>query len=252
MIEVACVCVGKKYDPALYVDQLYKGVLANVSEPFKFVVITDTPEHPYYNTIPCRTVQAPNWGNLQGPREAWWYKMFMFSPEAGFTDKVFYCDLDVIIQGSIDKFLDYGGNRFAICQDFNRKWVRNYRVSNSSIMRWHAPDYYNIWKEFNNDKDAFIKKFLGDQDFMTHYFAEREELKVWWPERWAMSFKWELYRGGLVKSGTGLDENNNWPASPSMYAVPEQPWVIPDECSIVVFHGDPKPWDTELGKQRIR
>ena len=52
MIEVACVCVGKKYDPALYVDQLYKGVLANVSEPFNFVVITDTPEHPYYNTIP--------------------------------------------------------------------------------------------------------------------------------------------------------------------------------------------------------
>ena len=52
MIEVACVCIGEKYDPALYVDQLLKGVKENLCADFNFVIITDTPNNPYYNSIP--------------------------------------------------------------------------------------------------------------------------------------------------------------------------------------------------------
>ena len=250
MIDVACVCVGDKYDPALYVDQLYKGLCKQLNEDFNLTVLTDTPNNPFYNTIPCRTVQVPDWKGLYGPRAAWWFKMYLYSPDAGFTGTVLYFDLDVILLKNIDKFLTHEPGGFVLCHDFNRKWIPSYNVSNSSVMRWFAPHYFHIWEEFNKARDEFIAKFHGDQDFMTHYFKDRDD-KSWWPHDWAMSWKWEIYRGGLIQSGTGLNDDGTWPAAPEKYHQPEQPWIIPHDCSVVVFHGEPKPWDTELGKQNL-
>ena len=33
------------------------------------------------------------------------------------------------------------------------------------------------------------------------------------------------------------------------YHNPEQKWILPGDCSIVVFHGIPDPYDTEFGLQ---
>ena len=217
--------------------------------PYIFNVLTDKPNDPFYKTIDAVTHHVPDWPEANGERKYWWYKMQMFNRAWGFTDTILYLDLDVIIINSIDKFVDYTEN-FAVCQDFNRRWIRDYVVSNTSVMCFHAPNYYKIFKSFNKNVSGNISKFRGDQDYITHYFKERNDLK-WWPNTWCQSFKWDCYRGGLIESGTGLDEHGKWPADPSKYMYPEQPWIMDAQCSIVVFHGDPDPWITEFGKQNL-
>jgi hypothetical protein len=248
MIDIVCVCVGTAYQPELYVEQLRLGVAKHLTIPHRVNVITDNPNLPYYVANNIRTIQTQDWTEANGDRKYWWYKMQMFNRECGFTDTVLYFDLDVVITGPVDKFVDYHKDKFAICQDFNRKWILDYKVSNSSIMRFHAPTYYEIYNAFVEHRTKYMRKNQGDQDYITKYFAKRKD-KIWWPKTWAQSFKWEVHRGGLIESGTGLGSDGSWPADASKYHVPNQPWVVSSDCSVVVFHGKPKPWDTEFGKQ---
>ena len=248
MIDVVCVCVGTAYDPELYVEQLRLGVEKHLGVSHRFNVITDNPGHPCYAKNNIRTIVVNDWPEANQPRKYWWYKMQMFDGRCRFPGTVLYFDLDVIITGPVDKFVNYHTDKFAICQDFNRHWLLDYHVSNSSIMRFHAPSYYDIMDQFNPDRKLHMAKNLGDQDYITKYFADRTD-KIWWPQTWARSFKWEVYRGGLIESGTGLDVHGQWPAEASKYYKPGQHWVLPADCSVVVFHGKPNPWDTEFGKQ---
>lgn len=246
MLDVACVCVGDKYQPELHVKQLYTALRKHLQQPFQFNVITDYPDHNFYNTIDCRVIPVPDI-ELHS-NNLWWYKPYLFGKH--FTDRVLYLDLDVVIIDDISKFVEYDKSKFCICQDFNRRWIPDYTVSNSSIMYWHAPTYYDIWDNFYNNTKEITQKYRGDQDYITWYFKDRTDI-VWWPKSWAMSFKWEIFRGGLLQAGTGLTRDGKWPAEPDLYAYPEQPWIVPEDCSVVVFHGQPDPWETEFGKQHL-
>lgn len=238
-INIACVCIGNKYDPELYVSQLYKGVKRNIHSDFNFVVLTDNPQHPVYQTIPCRTVQAPNW-NMQGPRQAWWYKMYLFSEHMGFNGWVLYFDLDVVIFDDIQKMVDTHNNekQFYICQDFNRYQNPNYAVSNSSVMKWYAPNQYRMYNEYMSDRSANRIRHAGDQNWITDYYNKHPG-KQWWPKEWIMSYKWELEKGGLQPRNRGA------------YNHPDKEYVIPAECSVAVFHGKPDPYDTDFGKKYL-
>jgi len=243
MIDIACVCVGDRYTPDLYVGQLYQAVKRNVTLPYTFNVLTDDPTNTFYKTIECRIIPVQKLST----NKLWWHKIELFNRQ-NFSRTVFYLDLDTVIIGNVDKFLNYEIEKFCICQDFNRKWIKDYHVSNSSIMRWHAPNYYDLYENFIANSEKIMRKFHGDQDYITNFFKDRTDLK-WWPDTWAMSFKWEIFRGGLIKSGTGLDEHQRWPARENFYHNPEQKWILPGDCSIVVFHGIPDPYDTEFGLQ---
>ena len=249
MIDLVCVCVGGKYSPKLHVGQLYAGVKRHLTLPYTFHVLTDSPNDPFYQQPDIITHHVPDWPEANGSQKYWWYKMQMFNPKWGFTGTVFYLDLDIVIVDNIDKFISYS-EKFPVCQDFNRRWIKNYEVSNSSVMCFHAPDYYSIYKEFKKDIPGYINRFRGDQDFITDWFRAGDE-KTWWPESWCQSFKWDCFRGGLIESGTGLDEHNKWPAKPSKYVYPDQSWIVDSQCSLVVFHGEPDPWDTDFGKQHL-
>ena len=246
MLDVACVCAGSEYNPELHVNQLYLAVKQHLGVPFRFNIITDQPEHPYFATIDCRTIQVPD--IELGSYKLWWYKTYLFSEH--FTDQVLYFDLDVVILNNLDKFVNHSPTKFCICQDFNRKWIPTYHVSNSSVMSWHAPTYYDIWDNFYKNTESIIRKFTGDQDYITDYFKDRDD-RVWWPDSWAMSFKWEIFRGGLLHAGTGLTSDGKWPAGKELYTYPDQPWIVPEDCSVVVFHGQPDPWCTDFGKQHL-
>lgn len=231
--DVVCVWVGDKYSKD-YVINLYNGVRKHTTLPFRFNVITDKPE--IANDIPCRTLPLPDWKidgvNLLDHRKAWWYKMAMFRPTNGFDKYVLYFDLDLVIIKNIDHFYMYHPKQFCILQDFNRQYIHDFHVSNSSIMRWQTKRYsQSIWEEFTKDIPYHIKTFRGDQDFMTHYFKTHRKNKTWWPREWAMSWKWELEKGG--KRNNGTDRNS--------YHEPDRDFVLPDDCAVVVCHGDPKP-----------
>ena len=92
--------------------------------------------------------------------------MQMFNRECGFTGTVLYFDLDVIITGPVDKFVDYHTDKFAICQDFNRKFIRDYPVSNSSVIRFPVNEYNAICEHFNSNWQQLTRQFRGDQDLV--------------------------------------------------------------------------------------
>lgn len=241
LYNYAAVCIGDKYPPEIYVENLWLGINQHTTGPVCLTVLTDQPDHPYYADRPIRTVQAPSW-EISDNRLFWWYKMFLFSPHMELNGEILYLDLDTIIVGNMNKFFDYTSN-FCICQDFNRKWIRNYGMSNSSVFKYNTARDNFIWEKFNQDRAYYIKKFRGDQDFITHYMNKKSQ---WWPTNWAMSFKWEIFKGGLIRSGTGLDSAGNFPADDNKYHTPEQPWILPSDCSIVVYHGKPNPVDTDF------
>lgn len=237
MKEVAIVCAGDKFDPAMHIKQIYKNLHENCTD-FRLTVFTDRDDVGVPNV---RLIKLPDW-NLHGPRQLWWYKVYMFSPQA-WTGPVLYMDLDTIIINNIDKFWDYEVDSFCICQDFNRQFIETYPISNSSVMRFDPAKYTDIYNTFIENPQKIIRQYRGDQDYITAYFKERTD-KAWWPATWAMSYKWEIKHGGC-KIG-GLDVKY-----PDDYYVPEQQEIIPDDCSIVVFHGKPDPYDTDFGKRYL-
>lgn len=247
MKNVVAVAVGPKYPPEIYVENMWLGLNKYLSKPFSFTVLTDDPQNPYYKDRPIRCVPVPTWPEVtDNPRRYWWYKMYLFSKHMHLAGDVLYLDMDTVIVNDIDKLFTYT-HKFCICQDFNRKWLPNYHVCNSSVMRWNTSTHSYIWEQFENNRSNIIKKYTGDQDFITACIKDQQY--QWWPKEWCMSFKWEVYRGGLVKSGTGLDNKGNWPAADNAYHEPNQPWRLDPNTSVVVFHGRPEPTITDFWKQ---
>jgi len=177
-------------------------------------------------------------------RELWWHKMFMFNNAITWYDSdVLYLDLDTVIVNDIAHFWTHNPGKFMICQDFNRKFIRDYPVSNSSVMRFTPGKYHELYQEFDDDGGRLIRQFRGDQDFITRYFRTRSD-NDWWPNNWCMSYKWEVLHGGTKHGGTSVEY-------PGDYLQPDEEWVIPTDCSIVVFHGKPDPYDTVFGKLHV-
>ena len=59
-----------------------------------------------------------------------------------------------------------------------------------------------------------------------------------------MSYKWEILHGGTRVGGPDVKY-------PEDYLQPNEKHVVPKDCSIVVFHGTPDPYETNFGKKRL-
>ena len=240
--EVVLVLAGEKFNPALHVKQIYYKLKQHCIDS-RLTVLTDSPEAIENWGLPIRTLRLPDW-RLSGPRSLWWYKIEMFNPDISWKGPVLYMDLDTVIINKLDKFFTWEPNKFCICQDFNRAFARDYPVSNSSVIRFEPrnQDTVSLYKLFANNRDHWIKQFRGDQDYITHYWKDRPGM-CWWPREWAMSWKWELKHGGAHHGRPKIEahEYNNL----------DIPYIIPEDCSIVVFHGYPGPYETDWGEQQL-
>ena len=118
---------------AEYVNILFDSIRRNsMHEDTKFICFTDDPTG-VDSYIECRALP----GNLNG----WWNKLYLFSKEANLGNgQVFFFDLDTIILGPIDDYLDYTGP-FAILRDFYRP-----DGYGSGLMSWHG--HTGIWEKF--------------------------------------------------------------------------------------------------------
>jgi hypothetical protein len=105
-------------------------------------------------------------------------------------------------------------------------------------MRFNPQDNTEIFEYFDQNLKDIVRRFRGDQDYLTWWFKTRES--YWWPRDWAMSYKWEILHGGTKHGGTSVTYPND-------YLQPDIEWLDPEDCSIVVFHGNPDPWDTHFG-----
>ena len=219
MKSFVCVCTGNKYGTE-YVDKLYNMASRHASD-FKFFVITDARKnwHSRINQIVVDPVFP-----------TWWNKIHMFRDDIGLEGTVLFMDLDVVIFRNIDQFWDFEGDAFVIIQDFNRCRIPNYRVRNSSVMKFVAGQEVHIWKKFVEDPQKIYRRFRGDQDYMT---AEFQDSPIW-PREWIMSYKWEI---GLEPSEKKRSPNDLFVKKPYT----DRKHNLPEDCSVAVFHGKPNP-----------
>jgi hypothetical protein len=111
-------------------------------------------------------------------------------------------------------------------------------------MRFDSEKHSKIYTDFIDNPNKIMRQYRGDQDYVTAYLKERTDY-AWWPTEWAMSYKWEIQHGGSLVGGPNL-------RYPEDYIQPEHTEVVPEACSIVVFHGSPDPYDTNFGKQQVK
>lgn len=225
MNNLVCVKWGTLYGPE-YVINLYNAAKKHSKENFLFHVFTDCEDN-LLRKPDWVFHKLPNW-NLTA-NKAWFYKMEIFNNQHGLVGRNLFIDLDVIVTGSLDPFWSYSKDNFVICQDFNRVYIKNYKMMNSSVMAWTDNTLNHVYDSFTKDRSRHVIKHRGDQDYLNASIKNY----VFWPERWAMSYRWEIWRGGIKDQ------------SPNNYALNEHRSVIPEDCKLVVFHGKPKPHEID-------
>jgi hypothetical protein len=221
-VTILCVRFGNRYGRD-YVERLRNMVARNLTIPYEFVCLTDD-QHPIEGV---RSIVQPNAGYAKG----WWHKVHMFDPALPLSGRILYFDLDVVIHNKIDKLAAFQPNEFLGILDFNRKFYAEWKNLNSSAMAWNHRTQNHIWDQFKaNPKEAM--RLPGDQDWI--WKTSRNIIKFW-PREWIQSYKWEIRRREELTVLNGKRQ----------FKSVDHNVEIEPECSVTVFHGDPKPQDVQ-------
>ena len=227
--NLICVKWGKLYGPE-YVLNLYSGVKRHMDKNFAFHVFTDDDSHiPKLPGLVIHRLPAWRVPNSRG----WWFKMEIFNAAHNLKGRNLYVDLDVIITGNCKEMWNFASPNFIICHDFNRAFIPSYNGVNSSVMCWSDSDMHWLYERFQNNRDEQMLKHRGDQDFIQAEISQYQ----FFPKEWAMSYRWEIWRGGHKDGRT------------SLYHSDEHASIIPQDCKMVIFHGKPKPH--EITEQKL-
>jgi len=216
--HIICVKWGGKYT-AQYVNVLKSMCARHTTVNYQFHCVTEDPKglDPDINVIPLP--------NLPGIK-TWWSKLYMFAPELPIQGNILYFDLDVVIFRNIDHLFSHNPNKFMIIRDFNRCRVPDWKLSNSSCMRWEKGQLDYLWNEFIPNPSKVMQNNHGDQDWITK--RARDDINHW-PDEWIRSYKWEMigYKDTKIIKG-------------KKYIFPKSP-VLSEQNCVAVFHGKPDP-----------
>ena len=217
--QIICVHVGDKYSDD-YVLKLHTNCRKNLQEPFIFTILSDKTSY-NIDDPNCRIIGVDE---IQGVphNRLWWYKMQAFRPDV-IEDENLLLDLDIVIVNDIAKLWNHAPGRLIVCQDFNRHWVPNYQRCNSSVVRFDRSHAVSVWQKWIADPTRHMGKYRGDQDWLDAEISD----KMWWPHTWMMSWKWEVFSGGLKQQHTQKYHSTDTRLEPG--------------CSILAFHGKPDP-----------
>jgi hypothetical protein len=230
MLTVVCLKWGTTF-PAMHVNVLYAAVKRNLSLPFRFVCLTDDAEGigEGIDALPI-----PNMG-LEPKRWArgWWPKLSIFKPGLfPDADVVIYFDLDVIVQGSLEPFVEMvrTGHHLHVLREWNPPLysllpvrLRPDRGVQAALMAFKPEETHYIFNTFMANKKKAFKTAPSDQSYLTKTVADR----VYWPRNWCVSFK----RSCLWSFPLNL-----------VFRTVRRP----KHAKVIVFHGKPRPWDLIL------
>ena len=218
MNHIVCVKWGNKYI-SQYANILYNMIKRHTTVPFELHCITDDPigidSH-------IKTIKLPNdpWIKI------WWSKLWMFGSHLPLQGNILYLGLDIIIFRNIDNLFTHNPNKFMIIRDFNRCRIKDWKLCNSSVMRWKTGTMNYLWDEFVAKPNKVMGDNHGDQDWIT----KRAEQDInHWPDEWIRSYKWEMIGLKTTKIRKGIKH------------VFERPARITEQNKVAVFHGEPKP-----------
>lgn len=227
---VLCMKWGTLYGPR-HVDRLARGVARHLSRPHRFLCLTDDPAG-----IEAECLPLPDLGGALGA-DTRWRKLALFRrdlPELlGAEGPALFLDLDLVVVGSLDAFLDLpgppGGVRIIRDDDlFRPKPLRRldpardrflHSVGNSSVFRFDLGAHAHVLDDYLADPEGARARFEISQQFQSDRLLARG-LMDYWPRGWCASFK-----------------NDCVPRGPLSYVRDPAP---PPGARIVVFAGNPK------------
>ena len=220
MNHIVCVKWGNKYI-SQYANVLYNMVKRNTTVPYEFHCITDDPKglDPH-----IKTIKLPNDPWIK----SWWSKLWMFSKDFPLQGNILFFDLDVIVFKNIDELFNYNPDKFMIIRDFNRCRVKDWKQSNSSVMRWKPGTMNYLWDEFVQNPSRVMQNNHGDQDWIMR--RGHQDINHW-PDEWIRSYKWEMVGFKNTKIRKGVKH------------IFQQPARITEQNKVAVFHGEPKPFN---------
>ena len=218
MNHVVCVKWGSKYT-AKYVNVLKNMVARHTTVAYKFSCLTDdaTDLDPEINVI---KLPKDPW------IKTWWSKLWMFAPEMPLEGNILYFDLDVVIFDNIDELFTFQG-KFNIIRDFNRCRIKDWKLSNSSCMRWQTGTMGYLWTDFKDRWHTVMQQNHGDQDWITKKATKDIS---WFPDEWIRSYKWEMI---------GLKDTKLLTKDGKKFF--RKPVDISPGNKVAVFHGSPNP-----------
>jgi len=220
MNHIICVKWGNKYI-SQYANVLYNMVKRHTTLPFEFHCITDNPTGLDSH---IKTIKLPNDPWLK----TWWSKLWMFGSHLPLQGNILYFDLDIIVFRNIDNLFTHNPGKFMIIRDFNRCRIKDWKLCNSSVMRWQTGTMNFLWDDFKIRHTQIMQSNHGDQDYIT---ARANDQINHWPDEWIRSYKWEMI--GL--KDTKIRKGKKY--------VFEHPARITEHNKVAVFHGDPKPFN---------
>lgn len=204
--------VGDKYS-ARYVEKLAGGLRRHCSWDLPIYCITDQPEE----TEVAGVIPVPAAVDLPG----WWQKIDLFRPRRGLPRHLVFCDLDVVILGSLDPVLDeyLGQHEFSYSLDLVD------RVSSSLfLLDTHSNFARDVYEGF--DFQNFEQRFPGgDQKYLDAFIDPSRYDVAGLPDRIHYSYKY------LIGDPSGYGENRNAAIGP----------VDVTDVISLNFHGRPKP-----------
>lgn len=181
MITIACVYWGTKFSEK-YVYNLKSMVERNTTVPHRFVCLSD------------RGLSGIQTSYLKPGYTGWWNKLQLFDIERDLGDRIAYLDLDTIITGNIDWFLNYNGNFMGI-EDLGatNSWQPHLKGKlQTGIMAFNRKAVAPVWEEFKLWGNFHQQNYRGDGEYLSDLIKKRDLAQYLYPGQ-VKSYKYHVY-----------------------------------------------------------
>ena len=213
-LQVVTVQLGNRY-PDAWTTRLANMVARNLKEHHRFIIYTDKPNRARFQTDSSSNQVVEVRDLQQGKLQGYFGKLRLFDQALTGPAPFLFLDNTLIIRSSISKLVEIGRKNDQHLTSV-RDW--NYPILNSSVM-WVKPNNntQEVWEAWSSGRYQ-DESFPGDQNFILRAL-QNEEL-AYWPE-------------GIVCSYKNLRKLANRDR--------KQEKLQLEGCSILKFHGNPKP-----------
>ena len=213
-LQVVTVQLGNRY-PDAWTTRLANMVARNLQEHHRFIIYTDKQDRARFQTDSSSNQVVEVRDLQQGKLQGYFGKLRLFDQALTGTEPFLFLDNTLVIRSSISELVEIGRKN-----DQHLTGVRdwNYPILNSSVM-WVKPNNntQEVWEAWSSGRYQ-DESFPGDQNFILR--ALKNEELAYWPE-------------GIVCSYKNLRKLANRDRKQEKLAL--------EGCSILKFHGNPKP-----------
>lgn len=222
---IICIKWGTLFG-ADYVNRLYSGVRRNLSCPVRFICMTEEtaglhpdvevlplPVEPFQDAMDAALAVA----NRQGAMRK--VSLFRQGVIPDLDGPVLGFDLDVVITGNLDPFLDHDPGKVAMRHDWIEK-RKGRPTGHGSVFRFDPALHGFLYDDLAADTYKVVEQARGSEQRYTSHKAMENGVFSYLPEEWVVSYKHDCMALPPV----------------NYFVAPE----LPKEARVVCFHGHPK------------